>query len=193
MGIEFELKFRATPEQLEAITLAVDGQQAHFSMHTTYYDTPEGDLSHRHYTLRRRMENENSVCTLKFPAGELGRGEFELECDRIENALPELCKQSGLPDLPALLKKGVVPVCGAKFVRTAITVELDGTTVEWALDRGILYGGGREENLCEVEVELKTGDRKVATAYAVRMASRFGLVSESASKFRRALALARGE
>lgn len=193
MGIEFELKFRATPEQLAAIALSVEGQQTHFSMHTTYYDTPDGDLSHRHYTLRRRMENENSVCTLKFPVGELGRGEFELECDRIENALPELCKQSGLPDLPKLLQKGIIPVCGAKFDRTAITVELDGTTVEWALDRGILYGGGREENLCEVEIELKAGPRQVALAYAAQMASQFGLVSESFSKFRRALALARGE
>ena len=193
MGIEFELKFRATPEQLEAIGLAVEGQREAFSMHTTYYDTPTGALSERHYTLRRRMENETSVCTLKFPAGELGRGEFELECEDIQKVIPELCKLSGLADLPELLEEGIVPVCGAKFQRTAITVALEGCTVEWALDQGILYGGGREEALCEAEVELKDGDRQTALTYAALMAARFGLVPESGSKFRRALALARGE
>lgn len=193
MGIEFELKFRATPEALETIAGAVAGEKTPFSMHTTYYDTPDGALSARHYTLRRRMENDRSVCTLKFPAGELGRGEIELECDEIEAALPELCKLSGLADLPGLLEAGIVPVCGAKFQRTAITVVTEACTVEWALDQGILYGGGKELPLCEAEIELKSGDRQAAREYAAVMADRFGLVAEEASKFRRALALARGE
>ena len=76
MGVEFELKYRATPETLAAIRAQVDGQVQHYAMHTTYYDTPEGALSARHYTLRRRMENDRSVCTLKYPAGSLGRGEI---------------------------------------------------------------------------------------------------------------------
>ena len=193
MGIEFELKYRATPEQLDAIALAVEGEREKFSMHTTYYDTPSGALSERRYTLRRRMENAISVCTLKFPAGEQGRGEIELACDEIEKAIPELCKLSGLDDLPGLLEEGIVPVCGAKFQRTAVIVPLKDCTVEWALDRGILYGGGREEDLCEAEVELKDGDRQSAVLYATLMANRFGLVPEERSKFRRALALARGE
>ena len=193
MGIEFELKFRATPETLKAIDTEITGDRAEFSMHTTYYDTPDGDLSARRYTLRQRMENHTAVCTLKFPAGEDGRGEFELESADLKSALPELCKLSGLADLPALLEKGIVPVCGAKFHRTAITVKLPDCTLEWALDQGILYGGGRETPLCEVEIELKDGAKEAAIAYAALMADRFRLTGETGSKFRRALALARGE
>ena len=194
MGIEFELKFRATPEKLAAIRAAVAGEETCIRMQTTYYDTPTGALAQRKYTLRRRMENENSVCTLKFPAGELGRGEIEINCQDIEDAIPELCKLSQLEDLPSLTAGGVVPVCGAKFTRIAKTLALpEGGTVELALDEGILTGSGQEQPLCEVEVELKSGTREAASAYALALAVTFGLEKEPRSKFRRALALAKGE
>ena len=193
MAIEFELKFRATPEQLTAIGKTCSGQTQSLTMETTYYDTPDGDLSARKYTLRRRMENDTSVCTLKIPATGGGRNEFELECDTIKAALPELCKLSGLPELPALLAKGIAPICGAQFHRTAILLERPDCTVELALDEGILTGGGKQIPLCEVEVELKSGSREGAVAYAAMLQSAFCLVPEKRSKFRRALALAKGE
>ena len=65
MAIEYELKFRATEEIQAEILKDVAGEETVFQMHTTYYDTPEGSLSDRRYTLRRRMENGISVCTLK--------------------------------------------------------------------------------------------------------------------------------
>ncbi len=193
MGIEFELKFRATPEQLAAIGKDIAAPEQHFEMQTTYYDTPEGALSDRFYTLRCRLENGVGVCTFKYPAGELGRGEAELQGENILEAVPELCKLSGVEELVSLTAPGVVPVCGAKFTRIAKTLQMDDCTVEIALDQGILYGGERTAPLCEVEVELKAGSRQAASAYAAALAFRYGLQQESGSKFRRALALARGE
>ena len=193
MGIEFELKFRATPEDLNAIRGAVPGVEQVFTMETTYYDTPDGALARRHYTLRRRMENGQSVCTLKTPAGKLGRGEYACAYPDIRQAIPELCKLSGISDLTDITRDGVVPVCGARFLRIAKTLELEDCTVELALDEGKLTGGGREIPLCEVEVELLSGSREAACAYAGALAVRFGLKQETRSKFRRALALARGE
>ena len=193
MGIEYELKFRATPQILEQIRKAVPGQEQKISMETTYYDTRENSLSGRKYTLRRRMENEQSVCTLKTPAGNLGRRELEILCDSIDTALPELCKLSGIADLAAITAQGVIPVCGARFTRIAKTLVLEGCTVELALDQGVLTGGGREIPLCEVEVELKEGSREAAAAYAGALVVRFGLKAEHSSKFRRAQKLARGE
>ena len=69
MGIEFELKYRATPAQQAALLERFGGQGRAISMETTYYDTPDRYLSARHITLRRRMENNVSVCTVKTPAG----------------------------------------------------------------------------------------------------------------------------
>lgn len=192
MAIEFELKYRANPTALEAIQHAVTGQVKTIAMETTYYDTPTGTLSQRRYTLRRRLENESSVCTLKAPVKGPGRGEWEFECPDIEAAVPVLCKLGAPADLQTLVQDGLIPVCGAKFTRIAKTVLLPNCTVEVALDTGILTGGGRQQNLCEVEVELKSGDPDACTAYARQLAARFGLELEPRSKFRRALALYQG-
>ena len=74
MGREFELKYRATPEQLSAIREKF-GPFTEIAMNTVYYDTPDGALRPRHWTLRRRMENGTPVCTLKIPGTDGGRGE----------------------------------------------------------------------------------------------------------------------
>jgi triphosphatase len=188
MGIEFELKYRATPEILAEVAQRVTGKVQQYTMETTYYDTFDRALSRQHCTLRKRMENGTAVCTLKMPAKQ-GRAEFELKCHNIELAVPELCKLSGFLQLEAAAPR-LQPICGARFNRTAITVEQKDYTVELALDEGILIGGGRELPLCELEVELKSGSREAAVAYAKALALRFGLVPEQDSKFRRASLLA---
>lgn len=192
MGREFELKFRAQPAQ-QALIRQRFGEFDTISMETTYYDAPDRALSDRHITLRRRMEGGKSVCTLKTPSSNGGRGEWELECDDIQTAIPELCKLSGWKQLSVLTYDGVVEVCGAKFTRLAKTIALPECTVEIALDHGVLTGGGREIPLCEVEVELKAGSEEAAVAFARELAAEYSLHREEKSKFRRALALARGE
>lgn len=192
MGIEYELKFRAARDVQAAILATVPGEDRHFSMQTTYYDTPTGQLSQRHYTLRRRMENGISVCTLKAPAP-VGRGEWETACDRIEDSIGILCKLGGPAELPQLVSEGLMAVCGARFHRIARTVLLDDCTVELAVDSGVLTGGDRELPLYEIEVELKEGSMDACNRFAQALAARFGLETEPKSKFRRALALYKGE
>lgn len=187
MGIEFELKYRATPQIQEEIRKR--GTWHTISMETTYYDTPSKALSRRHFTLRRRLENGVSVCTLKAPAGSLGRGEWETVCGSIEAAVPELCKL-GCPEiLPFLVAEGLVVACGARFTRQASIVETEGAVLEIALDAGILFAQDKQIPLCEIEVELKEGSREQAVAYAGALAASYGLEPEHGSKFKRALAL----
>lgn len=191
MGREFELKYSATPEQQAALRAVFPGL-APIEMETTYYDTPGGDLGARRWTLRRRFENGRSVCTIKTPAPGGARGEWELEMDEIVHAIPELCKLGAPKELLALTTGGVDQVCGAKFIRLAGTLKVPGCTLELALDSGVLMGGGKAEALCEVEVELKSGDEAAVVAFARDLAQRFGLVPQPKSKYRRALDLARG-
>ena len=89
MGREFELKYRAAREQLEKIREAFGGFHT-LHMETTYYDTPEGALGRLHWTLRRRMENGVSVCTVKTKLEDGSRGEWETEGQDILEALPRL-------------------------------------------------------------------------------------------------------
>ena len=189
MGREFELKYRADAGKISGIREEFGGFSS-ISMETAYYDTPRRQLSPLHWTLRRRYENGKSICTLKTPAPGGARGEWETECPDILAAIPELCKLGAPAQLIALTIDGVSQVCGAKFTRLAKTVELEGCTVEIALDQGCLLGGGREIPLCEVEVELKSGSEAAAVAFARALAEKFGLTPESGSKYRRALVLA---
>lgn len=193
MNIEYELKFRASPEQLEALAWAYPEKAHEIRMETVYYDTPRRSLSARRLTLRRRMENGVPVCTLKCPAGEIARGEFECGCQSIQEAVPELCKLSGMQELLELTREGLEEVCGARFTRRASSLTLPDFTAELALDSGVLTGGGREQPLYECEVELKSGSTQAMEAFAQALAEQYRLEPEPRSKFSRALALERGE
>lgn len=191
MATEYEWKFKATPEILAAIDGALAGTAEKIAMLTTYYDTPTGALSVRHYTLRRRLENNVSVCTLKVPMGNV-RGEWETECSSIQDAIPKLLALGCPEDLSSLTEEGLVPICSAKFTRLAKTIVLSNAVVELALDTGFLTGSGRQEPLCEVEVELKSGPKELCDDFAKNLAQQFQLELETKSKFRRALALYKG-
>ena len=189
MGAEYELKYRANPDVLQSVYTTFPARWQTISMETTYYDTPDQALSVRRWTLRHRRENSSSICTLKTPGTGLVRNEWDVECDRIEDAVPELCKLGVPVELMALVKKGLVVSCGAKFTRRAGTFTLRDCVLEIALDQGVLIGGGKEIPLCELEVEHKEGSRKAVDAFAEELADIYGLQTEEKSKFARALAL----
>ena len=189
MGREFELKYRANATIIDGIREKF-GEFEVISMETAYYDTPDGDLRNRRWTLRKRMENGKSVCTLKTPLPDGSRGEWETECGSIENAISELCKLGAPKELHILTEKGLVQSCAARFTRLAKTLEIENATVELALDQGCLIGGGKELPFVEVEVELKAGSEAAATAFAEALAAEFSLTPEPKSKVQRALELA---
>ncbi len=192
MGQEFELKFAADAARQARIRAAYPGWKT-TEMETTYYDTPSRSLSTRHITLRRRMENGVSVCTVKTPLDGSARGEWECPCDSIDAFIVELCKLGAPETVAALASEGLQTVCGARFTRQSCTVQWQGAALELALDSGILLGGGKEVPLCEVEVELKSGSRAAAIAFASALSAAYCLAPETKSKFRRALAQAEGE
>ena len=82
MGREFELKYRATLHQQQAIRAAFDGPWKEISMATAYYDTPTGELSRRKWTLRRRLEEVNPGCYLQVDGG-------------VDANTQAICKESG--------------------------------------------------------------------------------------------------
>ena len=189
MAREFELKYAATAEDLEVLK----GKYPHLhpiTMETTYYDSLDGRLGDRHWTLRRRMENGVAVCTLKVPGQGFGCGEWETECDDIFKALPLLMAMDAPKELAELTAGGLKEFCGARFTRLAGLVEADGCTVELALDQGYLLGGGKELFFSEVEVELKDGSEDAAVAFGEALAQEMDLKPESRSKVARARALA---
>ena len=190
MGREFELKYAATQQNLEILKERYPHLRP-IAMETTYYDNENGDFSRLRWTFRRRMENEKSICTLKTPMAGLGRAEFEAECPDIMASIPLLRKAGAPLQLLLLTECGVAPTCGARFIRLAGILELDGCTVELALDEGVLLGSGKELPFTEVEVELKEGSEEAAVAFAEALAAELGMKPEHKSKVARAQALAK--
>ena len=186
MAIELELKYRCPEAVQEQIAAQLGGDFRSILMETTYYDTPDAALSRRRWTLRRRMEDGVSVCTLKLPAG-VAREEYEVEAASLAEALPTLSRLSG-QELP----REVTPVCGARFARRAWLVKENGFTAEVALDLGVLTAGEKTAPIRELEVELKDGLADLMALWAMALAQKWGLSTEPKSKFARARALAEG-
>ena len=188
MGREFELKYRADSAFIARIREKY-GDFTAISMETVYYDTPDLALSRRRWTLRRRYENGTAVCTLKTPAPEGSRGEWELPCDSLREAVPELCKLGAPEELLTLTADALQVTCGARFTRLAKTIPLPDAILELALDQGVLIGGGKEAPFAEVEAELKEGSEDAVRAFAQALAAEFGLTEEPNSKHKRAMLL----
>ncbi len=190
MGVEFELKYTMTEDLPACICREYAGQWEEIAMETTYYDTPLGVLGARRYTLRRRLENGVSVCTVKTPAPDGGRGEWEVEETEIGSAIPKLCKLGAPEELLFLTAGDLCITSGARFTRLAKSISLPDATLELALDQGVLLGGGREAPFSEVEAELKEGSEDSVRAFAADLAARFALTEETRSKHARAMLLA---
>ena len=188
MGREFEVKYRLT----EAAFAALSQTYAPFreiKMETTYYDTPSMALSSRKWTLRRRYENGVSVCTLKTPSPDGGRGEWEAECPDITEALGKLVAL-GAPEALKNLAIDLLPLCAAQFTRLAADISFGTSRLELALDQGKLLGNQKEAPIFEVEAELKAGRDADALAFGTFLETAYGLVPERKSKFKRARDLA---
>lgn len=192
MGIEYERKFKLNFPTFLALNAAFHQKTREIQMETIYYDTPSEVLSARRYTLRRRLENGKSICALKTPAGD-ARNEWETENTSIENAIPQLIAQGAPAELQALVKEGLIPICGARFTRLAKTIPITEGELEMALDYGKLFAGDRESTLCELEMELKYGNKKSFDLFVWSVAGEFLLEEEHESKFSRALRLYKGE
>lgn len=198
MGMELEYKL-AVPSAALLEQVLSDKQVAAvrtenfrmYDMATTYYDTPERALKSLQWTLRLRQENNAPVATLKTPAVDRVRGEWSCEAASIQAAIPLLLAQGAPAQLQALTAdKPLIPVCAARFNRRAADLQFaDGTVCELAGDIGILMGGQKQADLCEVELEWKSGNADTVQAFAAELTRRFGLQEEHRSKFRRAAAL----
>ena len=185
MAVEYELKYRATPEVLERIQADFPGNYTVTEMTTTYYDTPGGDLAKLFWTLRHRREGDKHICTLKTPGGIDGRSEYEWSCESIHEAIPHMCRLSGSNALAQLVERGLVETCGARFTRTARIFTAGCTTTELALDQGVLINGEKEEPFAELEVELKRGFREETDIIGLLLSQAYGLETENKSKFQR--------
>ena len=165
-------------------------------MHSSYYDTADGQLNRRKWTLRLRDEGGQKVAAFKTAnmsddAGFFTRNEWQCLVDNVEDAIPLLIDQGAPRELKNILKgKPLVECCGADFDRKSVCLYLDeGVRVEIAGDLGYLFSGEKREPICELELELLYGDVGSLPPLCSQLLAEYGLHEETRSKYQRARAL----
>ena len=104
---------------------------------TTYFDTTNRDLARRGVSLRVRRAGEKRIQTVK-AEGEAGvakaRGEWEWPLEKEEPDLGLAASTPVAEALPPEIDKQLEPIVVTDVVRTKRIVQLEGNTIEAALD-----------------------------------------------------------
>jgi len=180
------LRELADPETMETIT-----------MKAVYYDTPEQDLMKREIAFRIRHEDERMVATLKWGGsaseGLHARGELNVTVDEAFCMEPrasifegsEVYEEIGLEIGEKLLQ----PVMEMEFTRKQVHVDTGRSISVLSYDEGEIRTTGGSAPICELELELYSGDQEDMVALGRELAQKYNLKPGNASKYQRGLEL----
>jgi inorganic triphosphatase YgiF len=198
---EVEIKFSADPAGLAAALasplLSSIGATPGRKLTSVYFDTPDWILHRNRIALRvRRSGRAAPVMTLKWQAeasqGVFARGEIEFAVKKLQ---PDLSLLEG--ELAGRLREliGDAPLEAryeTRVTRVARMVRHGGARIEAAIDEGFIVVGERRRPLCEVELELKSGEARELFEFAASLAESLPLVVDIVSKAERACHFALG-
>ena len=197
MPTETELKLRLPPEcvvrlqrnpLLKSLSISRPVTQ---KLYSVYYDTPHLDLKRHGLALRLRRSGKRWVQTIKgggsVTAGLHQRDEWEApvlkaQPDFTKITDPALIKLFSATSLRAQLQ----PVFTTEFTRSTRMLRLaGGGEAEFCLDRGKIIAGDASVPLCEIELELKSGNPGQLFQFALELLHSIPLRLENASKAER--------
>jgi inorganic triphosphatase YgiF len=203
--MEIEAKYRVGPADLALVaalraldSYTLEPAPAPELQENIYYDTADGRLAAARHGLRVRRVGERALITLKGPAavdagGLHRRAEHEFPG---ADPRPQSWPPGAARELALALTAGaaLVPIASVRTERQILYAARDGLVVaEFALDRGVLRGGEREQPFTELEIELlSAGEPADIAALARALSAHIALVPESQSKLQRAMALRDG-
>ncbi|ELB2102862.1 inorganic triphosphatase [Vibrio parahaemolyticus] len=203
METEIELKFFVSPEFSETLRAKISEtkvlQHSCRDLGNTYFDTADNWLRQHDIGLRIRRFDDVFVQTVKTAgrvvAGLHQRPEYNAEHTNNEPDLslhPSDIWPSG-KDV-ATLQSELVPLFSTNFTREQWLIGMpDGSQVEVAFDQGMVVAQGedgeeRQEPICEVELELKSGQTDalftLARSFCEQGGMRLGNLSKAAKGYR---------
>ncbi|WP_413111175.1 CYTH domain-containing protein [Thaumasiovibrio sp. DFM-14] len=200
METEIELKLFVSEHFSDILTKKIEQlkilQQARRELGNIYFDTPDKQLRQHDIGLRIRRFDDVSVQTLKTAgrvvAGLHQRPEYnaELVGDAIDLSLHP---KDAWPDTlnVAQLQAELQPIFSTNFTRQQWLVALDdGSQVEIAFDVGEVIAGDKTDPICEVELELKSGQAEALFSLARQLCAEGGMRLGNLSKAARGYRLA---
>lgn len=196
---ETEIKLRASRATLAALRnhpllkkRNKSGWQ-HGELFNQYYDTPARDLARARVALRLRRDGEQYIQTLKSRgqsvAGLSERNEWDWYLERPELDLGRLGDDCWPAELATLDKAALQPIFTTDFARDKAEIAWGRgkakVVIEAALDLGKVLAAGREEEICELELELREGEPAALLELACELAADLPLMPCDISKAER--------
>ena len=201
MAQEIELKLIVAQDGVETLREQLNALEAKHTpagqLLNIYYETADNWLRRHDMGLRIRGDQGRYEMTLKIAGRVVGglhqRPEYNIPLDKPELALERLPAEVWPQgELPTALAEHVQPLFSTDFYREKWLVEVDGSQIEIALDQGEVKAGEFAEPICELELELLSGDTRAVLKLANQLVSQTGLRQGSLSKAARGYHLAQG-
>ena len=198
---EFELKFQVPADRVPAVEADLQrGTVERTALHARYFDTPDEALARAQLVLRVRQEGDLWVQTAKGPGqGSFDRLEHNVQLPAAPGAIPDLARHAGHP-VHRLLERaldgklpGLQPVFDIDVTRLSRALNVEGSSIEVALDRGQIRHGDLSLAVSELEFELKDGAAVAVIELARSWCGMHGLWLDPLSKSALGRRLARGE
>lgn len=191
MDREIELKFLIPPEAAALALAQLKGEGAVRQLDATYFDTRDHALRKAGFGLRVRDGEGGRKQTLKSASagGVFSRGEWE---EKIVGPGPDRDALARTPAAAMLDGEDLSPVFTTRVERTVRIVHVGEAVIEAALDRGELSADGRRAPVCELELELKSGEPGALFDLARQLSKRVPLRLSLISKAERGYGLAAG-
>jgi inorganic triphosphatase YgiF len=186
MADEVELKLEIANEDaatFEASGLLADSPKKVRQI-STYFDTPEHDVANAGFSLRIRRSGKKRVQTIKADgasaAGLFMRSEWERAA---EDDTPVVDYTTPLRALLGDKADSIAPAFEVEIDRQTWNTDEGSAAIELVLDRGEVVAGERRSPVCEIELELKSGDPVALFAFARRIDAvvpiRLGVLSKA--------------
>ncbi|MFN3018487.1 CYTH domain-containing protein [Vibrio coralliilyticus] len=198
METEIELKFFVSPDFSNTLRDKISQtkvlQHSCRELGNTYFDTPDNWLRQHDIGLRIRRFDDVYVQTVKTSgrvvAGLHQRPEFNAEHDSNDPLLslhPSDIWPTGKDT--ETLQSELTPLFSTNFTREQWLIAMpDGSQIEVAFDQGKVEAGDKEDPICEVELELKSGQTDalftLARSFSEEGGIRLGNLSKAAKGYR---------
>ncbi|BBI99751.1 inorganic triphosphatase [Ferrigenium kumadai] len=201
MAVETELKLSISPEHLNRLKrhpllrrLSVS-RAANHKLYSVYFDTPALDLRNHAMALRLRRAGKQWLQTLKggggVQAGLHQRNEWETPVAG-EGLDFEALKAAG-GELPRGVRKELQPVFVTDFSRNLRLLKFEGAEIELCMDKGEVRTEQHSFPICELELELKSGEPRQLFELALALLDIVPFELETVSKAEQGYRLLSGD
>ncbi|MDG6882455.1 Uncharacterized conserved protein [Phocoenobacter uteri] len=202
MQNEIELKIMIEPENIQAIqtwlaTQSIVSTETN-ALANTYYDTPALFFAKQKMGLRVRKVNQNCEMTLKTKGEIVGglhiRPEYNLD---LADEKPDFKRFNShfnlqFPDVE-YIHHSLEKVFSTDVTRTCWLINYQESEIEIALDQGWVENKWGKDRICEIELELKTGDLSTLIQFLNELPMLDGMYFSALSKAERGYFVGRSD